>query len=444
MAMMNPLQQRLMLERMRRDPRMAALMAARQGGEGGLAELAGLPQGADNLAQLAGMEPPARVVTPGRPAPVEPGTEIRAPEVVAGQEVPPIPQVGMRPSAPEGVPQPQQGMTPLQAAMASAAAMEQSAMSQRRISPEVEAIYGRRTERYDDEIADLDQDRKRAGWEALATAGFRMAQSQSPYFMSALASGMEAGLTGFNAAKMARAERNARVQAAKEQIVLDRETRLDTAEDRERGRQRGMMDNTRGALAIGDAGLNSLLAKETYPFAVEEARLKPRLMEAQFTDRMASAAQAAASAGYYDRSPGAGIRTGGGGGGGGSTRGRAVSANRQSELRENFNRASVKANEATRVWKEAKSPRTGPEAELYRDRNLELREAGRAWNDARPGGRERFAAAKAAQGAASAPKRNNGVLPRMKTDAEANAFVNNPANKGKSFTGPDGQRYRVP
>lgn len=34
--------------------------------------------------------------------------------------------------------------------------------------------------------------------------------------------------------------------------------------------------------------------------------------------------------------------------------------------------------------------------------------------------------------------------PRMATDAQASAFVNNPANKDKSFVGPDGKRYRVP
>jgi hypothetical protein len=37
-----------------------------------------------------------------------------------------------------------------------------------------------------------------------------------------------------------------------------------------------------------------------------------------------------------------------------------------------------------------------------------------------------------------------GSAPRLRDDAAAEAFVSNPANRGKSFIGPDGKQYRVP
>lgn len=37
-----------------------------------------------------------------------------------------------------------------------------------------------------------------------------------------------------------------------------------------------------------------------------------------------------------------------------------------------------------------------------------------------------------------------GGTPRMATDAQADAFARDPANKGKSFVGPDGKRYTIP
>lgn len=310
MAMMNPLQQRLLMERLRRDPRMAALIAARQQGGGGLAELAGLPQGAANLAEIAGLAPEPQVVTPAQPAPVEPGAEVQAPaarEMVAGEAVPPIPV--LQPQQAEnltGQPQPPKAMSPLERARATAAQIEEAAIAQRKLSPEVADIYSGREKRYEEELGELDVDRKRAGWEALAMAGFKMAQSQSPYFMSALASGMEAGLSGFNAKKMERAERKARLQTAREQVVLDRETRLDAAEAKERARQLGGLEITDKVLRLGATNLAAKLGEETYPYAVEEAKLKPQEARARIAGEEASTGLKQAQAGYYGRSPGAG------------------------------------------------------------------------------------------------------------------------------------------
>lgn len=60
------------------------------------------------------------------------------------------------------------------------------------------------------------------------------------------------------------------------------------------------------------------------------------------------------------------------------------------------------------------------------------------------------AAKPAAEGPAPKPKQplrareNAGGTPRMATDAQADAFARDPANKGKSFVGPDGKRYNIP
>lgn len=70
------------------------------------------------------------------------------------------------------------------------------------------------------EIATVDKDRQQAVWMAIAQAGLKMAQSQSPYFMQALASGMEAGLDGYSEAKAKAAEKKARLQEVTEGLAL--------------------------------------------------------------------------------------------------------------------------------------------------------------------------------------------------------------------------------
>lgn len=56
-------------------------------------------------------------------------------------------------------------------------------------------------------------------------------------------------------------------------------------------------------------------------------------------------------------------------------------------------------------------------------------------------------AAPAAAKPAPAPSKQvaqTGSAPRLRDDAAAEAFVSNPANKGKTFIGPDGKQYKVP
>jgi hypothetical protein len=88
------------------------------------------------------------------------------------------------------------------------------------IDPEIQELLSNRSKRYETELSNVDKDRKQATWMAVAQAGMKMAQSQSPYFMQALASGMEAGLDGYSEAKAKAAEKKARLQDAKEDLVL--------------------------------------------------------------------------------------------------------------------------------------------------------------------------------------------------------------------------------
>ena len=89
-----------------------------------------------------------------------------------------------------------------------------------KIDPEMQKVIDDRLMRYGSQITEADKDRKQATWMAVAQAGMKMAQSQSPYFMQALASGMEAGIEGYSEAKAKAAEKKARLQDAKEELSM--------------------------------------------------------------------------------------------------------------------------------------------------------------------------------------------------------------------------------
>lgn len=89
-----------------------------------------------------------------------------------------------------------------------------------KIDPETQKLIDERLERYGIQLTEADKERQQATWMAVAQAGMKMAQSQSPYFMQALASGMEAGLEGYSEAKAKAAEKKARLQDAKEELVF--------------------------------------------------------------------------------------------------------------------------------------------------------------------------------------------------------------------------------
>ena len=104
------------------------------------------------------------------------------------------------------------------------------------IDPEQQKLIDDRLARYGIELTQADKDRQQATWMAVAQAGMKMAQSQSPYFMQALASGMEAGIDGYSEAKAKAAEDH--IKTRKEIDDALEKSRRDGASWRERLRGR--------------------------------------------------------------------------------------------------------------------------------------------------------------------------------------------------------------
>lgn len=129
--------------------------------------------------------------------------------------------------APVPVAAPQGEMDPAQQAQAMQAAAQQRAQEvmaqsqQATIDPRLAALYEQRRQRITEDEGELDEEKKKSVWDAIAQAGFSMAQSESPYFMAALAQGMQAGLTGYNENKAKRAEKKARLQEQSENATIE-------------------------------------------------------------------------------------------------------------------------------------------------------------------------------------------------------------------------------
>lgn len=140
--------------------------------------------------------------------------------------------------------------------------------------PRVMAILQARRERAQKEQADLEKDQKRSGWDALARAGIAMAKSNSPYFMQALASGMEAGLEGLDAAKLKRDEKRSRLQAAEEDTVLAEIKSRQEAQDRSLGIYNAMIAAGKTEGEARDAAIKGAVTAATLPQQLELADLE--------------------------------------------------------------------------------------------------------------------------------------------------------------------------
>ena len=140
--------------------------------------------------------------------------------------------------------------------------------------PRVMAILQARRERAQKEQADLEKDQKRSGWDALARAGIAMAKSNSPYFMQALASGMEAGLEGLDAAKLKRDEKRSRLQAAEEDTVLAEIKSRQEAQDRSLGIYNAAIAAGKTEAEARDAAIKGAVTAATLPQQLELADLE--------------------------------------------------------------------------------------------------------------------------------------------------------------------------
>lgn len=152
-----------------------------------------------------------------------------------------------------------------------------------KIDPEIQELISNRQARYETELSEADKDRKQATWMAVAQAGMKMAQSQSPYFMQALASGMEAGINGFSEAKAKAAEKKARLQDAKEDLVLKaKELRDQAVKDAISARLASKQAAAADSQLLKDA-LGVEVAGATAGDVVKSAALGNRLTEAQIS-----------------------------------------------------------------------------------------------------------------------------------------------------------------
>ena len=150
-----------------------------------------------------------------------------------------------------------------------------------KIDPDTQKLIDDRLSRYGIELTQADKDRQQATWMAVAQAGMKMAQSQSPYFMQALASGMEAGIDGYSEAKAKAAEKKARLQDAKEELSMKAiELRAQAVKDAIAARQASKQAAAADATLFKDT-LGGIVAGETAPEVIKSAALGNQLTTAQ-------------------------------------------------------------------------------------------------------------------------------------------------------------------
>lgn len=141
------------------------------------------------------------------------------------------------------------------------------------IDPETQKIIDDRLARYGIELSQADKDRQQATWMAVAQAGMKMAQSQSPYFMQALASGMEAGIDGYSEAKAKAAEKKARLQDSKEELSMKAiELRAQAVKDAI-GMRLAAKQGAAADTALQKDALGVLVGEQTAPDVIESADL---------------------------------------------------------------------------------------------------------------------------------------------------------------------------
>lgn len=171
------------------------------------------------------------------------------------------------------------------------------------IDSETKELINKRNARYETELSDVDKDRKQATWMAVAQAGMKMAQSESPYFIQALASGMEAGIDGYSEAKAKAAEKKARLQDAKEELVLKaKELRDQAVKDaigaRLAGKQAAAANTQllQNALSVGVAGATAGDVVEAASLGNQQTRANIANIYSTIGERAAAGRRAEAAA----------------------------------------------------------------------------------------------------------------------------------------------------
>jgi hypothetical protein len=180
-----------------------------------------------------------------------------------------------------------------------------------KIDPDTQKLIDDRLARYGIELTQADKDRQQATWMAVAQAGMKMAQSQSPYFMQALASGMEAGIDGYSEAKAKAAEKKARLQDAKEDLSMKAiELRAQAVKDAIGARQASKQAAAADATLFKDT-LGGVVAGETAGDVIRSAALGNQQTQANIANIYSQIGERAAQGRRAEQA----ARNPGGGGG---------------------------------------------------------------------------------------------------------------------------------
>jgi hypothetical protein len=219
------------------------------------------------------METPPVTVSPGSPAPVQPGVQIDAPAPVAAPVADYRNQDALR-----------QNMSPaediIRRARESAAQRVQQAEAGAEVPAEIAEVLRRREARAEGDLETSEKERKQAMWLAVAMAGAKMASSQSPYFMAALAEGLDAGLQGFSKAKAEAAERKASILDRQEQAILDRYRALEDAKARALAKMQAGEKLAADEMSLVNSTEDQLHERAKRPLELREAAAKAK--EAEF------------------------------------------------------------------------------------------------------------------------------------------------------------------
>jgi hypothetical protein len=251
----------------------------------------------EQVAQLAGpaTTPPPVTVTPGSAAPLKPGVEIKAPSpkqyespyLLRARQMAEQFAAMAPPGENAGIDQ--QAAYDLAKRKAERAQAEADITEGAKIRPEEEEIFAGREARVGEKLADLEKERKSSKWKALAEAGFKMAQSNSPYFMQALASGMEAGVKGYDARKANMDERDSLLKEQTENVKLGRIRAIDTARavalDAYRAGDKAALEDYQSLTVARENAVSG----KTAGSRVEAANLAPVALQADITQKEASA-----------------------------------------------------------------------------------------------------------------------------------------------------------
>ena len=149
------------------------------------------------------------------------------------------------------------------------------------ISPEMQKLIDDRLERYGIQLTQVDKDKQQATWMAVAQAGMKMAQSQSPYFMQALASGMEAGIDGYSEAKAKAAEKKARLQDLKEDLSIKAIELRDQAIEKAINARKDALQGAAAKTALESGSLGLIINQKTAAEQIRAPGLNNQQTQAQ-------------------------------------------------------------------------------------------------------------------------------------------------------------------